>query len=174
VLSESAGGRLVPLARGAALESGARYAVRLSSPEAVHAYVVQEDATGQVTRLFPNPAFGAGRNPLTAKADLLLPGGGRLFRLDETVGRERVYVVATRTAARDIEDLMARVEAAGKGPQQHEMVLRIQSRGVAGLVGPDDDVPALAQALPGDDDAALTVIEFEHRPRASGAASHTP
>jgi len=109
-------------------------------------------------RISPNRSYSPERNPVCPQVGHDIPAGRLLFRLDETIGRERIYVVATRPPARDLEDLM---ERARKEVHPHrEMVLQIQTRGVGGVVGPGD-----AQPLTRDDDVALKVLKFEHRPR---------
>jgi hypothetical protein len=174
VLVENADARLEPLAAGASLASGARYAVRFALNTRAYVYVVQEDAAGHLTRLFPNAAYGSGTNPVRPAIDYFLPGGDRLFQLDDTLGTERVYLLATRLPARDVEDVVARLDGAGnpaaRAAAAQEMVLQVRSRGVAGVV--DAHTPpgraALAAALArADEESALAVLEFPHvaRPR---------
>jgi hypothetical protein len=169
VLVEDADGRLQPLPPGGTLGSGTRYGVRFSTTTRGHVYVVQEDGAGHLTRLFPNPAYGSGVNPVRESVDYFLPGGEQLFQLDDTVGTERIYVMASRFAARDVEDVIGRIEtaenAAGRDAALHEMVLQVRSRGVAGVVGPrtSPDRGALEAAFAhADDDSVLSVIEFRH------------
>ena len=174
VVAEDEQAHLEPVRAGAALPSGGRYAIRFLSRTSAHVYVVQEDAAGEVTALFPNGAFSRGRNPVQRDVDYVIPDDERLFQLDNTVGRERVYIVATRAPARDLEDLMRRLKVPGQGEPAHEMVLQIRSRGIAGIVDPSAPSTAasvrelLAAAARREDDTTLTVIEFEHVPRRSG------
>jgi outer membrane protein OmpA-like peptidoglycan-associated protein len=174
VVAEDEQARLEPVRAGTALPSGGRYAIRFLSRTPAHVYVVQEDAAGKVTALFPNRAFSQGRNPVQRDVDYVVPDDDRLFQLDDTVGRERVYIVATRTPARDLEDVMRRLKGPGQGEPAHEMVLQIRSRGVAGVVAPSSPSSAasmrdlFAAAGKCADDTTLTVIEFEHVPRRGG------
>ncbi len=167
VLVEGEEGRLAPLTAGGSVPSGGRYAVRFSTPEPAHAYAVQEDSGGHLVRLFPSPS-GGGKNPVRAKTDYYLPGGDQLFQLDDVTGSERIFVVATRVPARDIEDLLQRLDTAADAGTVHELVLQIRSRGVAGVVAgrPTAGREALSVALAHHEgDGALTVIEFAHVPR---------
>jgi hypothetical protein len=175
LLVEGRDGRLEPPPRRrVALPSGARYALRFASPEAVYVYAVQEDSEGHVARLFPDARDGT-TGPARAGVEQRLPGDGRLYRLDDTVGRERIYVAATRSPARDLEDVITRFQRSGDTGASREMVLEIRTRGVAGVVGPDGSEPAAAPAegSRADEDSALVVIEFEHvaHPQAAPAAS---
>jgi hypothetical protein len=174
LLVEGSDGRLAPPRLRVALPSGARYALRISSPEAVYVYAVQEDSKGHVARLFPD-ARDATTGPARAGVEQRLPGDGRLYRLDDTVGRERIYVAATRLPARDLEDVIRRFQSNGDTGAPREMVLQIRTRGVAGVVEPDEGGPVVApsQGSRADADSALVVIEFEHAARRQNTATST-
>lgn len=157
--------RLKPLGPRGAVPSGAHYALRISSPENVHVYAVQEDSAAQVTCLFPNPSFTSDGNPIRAGIDYTLPKD-KLFRLDDVVGRERIYVVATRRPAQDLEYLLKHPER-----RKQQLIVQVRTRGVAPELIEDTRSTPLERALAKDDDAVLKVIAFDHVQGAPGAST---
>ena len=90
-----------------ALSSDDSYYLRIKTAEKCYAYVFQRDSRDAVQQLFPNPAWVGTSNPL-------LPGETRIpaadqqnswFYLDDTVGEESIYLLASRWPQRDLEKL---------------------------------------------------------------------
>ena len=87
------GGERVQIPPGGTLRSGDRFALELQMDRPAFIYVVQFFADGTSDVLFPSEgkAFvGATQGNL-----LRIPPGGSLFALDNAVGEENVYIIAS-------------------------------------------------------------------------------
>lgn len=82
------------LANGGTLRSGDRFALRLTVIEPLYLYVEQHAASGAISALHP-PAADPPQTTVPGTA-LLLPASGS-FQLDERIGRESIWVVASRS-----------------------------------------------------------------------------
>ena len=88
-------------------------------------YIYQLDAQGKSTRVFPNEAFKTARNPVPAGAGLWVHNEKDVLVLDETTGKERLYVFGS---PRSVPELETSGELAGKDLDE---VVAIQKMGVA-------------------------------------------
>ncbi len=105
------GEREIELASGALVRVGDRLRLELSSSEAAHVYVFDEDERGAFFVLFPLPGFEP-RNPLAGGATHVLPGtsGGveRAWVVTSAGGTETLLVVRSREPLAELEALCAR------------------------------------------------------------------
>jgi hypothetical protein len=115
---------------GSTLRSGERFAVAVSSSRPVFVYVGQRAAVGPVELIYP-PS-----DPQIPSADpsrmLQLPAGGQWFQLDEKVGDETLYVLASTqrldvSAAR--QQLLSRTESDVVRTREPPPVLTERNRG---------------------------------------------
>ena len=78
-----------------------------------YVHIYQTEATGQVFRLFPLEQFDGvilnHENPVKILADYVLPAYDRFFYLDDTIGKEKIYVAASLQRNRDLEELENRL-----------------------------------------------------------------
>ena len=97
---------LRPLLSGASLHSGdwVGFSVRVNQP--AYVYVAQIFTDGSAAVHFPE---GSGDLLLQPGLELPIPGGGELFQLDDVVGEERVYFIASE---RPLGNADARIAAA--------------------------------------------------------------
>ena len=106
-------GPLLPIPSGGELNSGDRYKVVFRANRDCYVYVYQTEATGQVFRLFPLEQFDGvilnHENPIKILADYVLPANDRFFYLDDTIGKEKIYVAASLQRNRDLEELENRL-----------------------------------------------------------------
>ena len=74
-----------------------------------YVYVYQTDATGQVFRLFPLKQYDGvmmnHENPVKAEADVVLPTKDRFFCLDDIIGKEKIFFVASVQQNKELETL---------------------------------------------------------------------
>lgn len=106
--------------------SGESYRIYLRPNSDLYVYVYQEDSTGKGYWLFPNADIAL-NNPLKGGVDYWIPRRDRTFRLDDTSGTERIYIVAATDRATDLEQL---IDNPSSG---REEVIRITTRGVANI-----------------------------------------
>jgi hypothetical protein len=109
----------------------------------------QADSRGKVWQLFPNtgwtPHVG---NPLQGGKSYTLPSDSTWYYLDDVVGEETIYVVASRG---ELADLDALFEEAGNSSEGAERLLQ--------------ELSAIQQG--GRNDAVCEAFTFEHGPAAA-------
>lgn len=97
---------------GAVLQSGDRFQLSIELPELSYLYVVLISPNDQLSRLYPATVTGS-ENPV--RGTVLIPNDfATPFRLDATVGIERLIIFAQRDRSETLEQL---VEVAGKPGQ---------------------------------------------------------
>lgn len=134
--------RISRLVDGDSVRPGDRLFLEVESGEPVHLYVLNEDLFGHVYVLFPVPGLDLA-NPLPANRRLRVPGAVDGAPQDWVVtsagGQERFMVVAARRRLPEVEQVVARFDAADaerqvdmsrKGPAE-----TVSLRGVGGLAG---------------------------------------
>ena len=89
------------LSDGDTLTHRDNYAVEFTPKTTAHVYVYQVDATGNVTRLYPNPEFSQSGNPVEPGRLYRVPNLGRWLYLDANKGTEHIVVVAQKDALED-------------------------------------------------------------------------
>ena len=145
----------VPLNNGQELSSEDRYFVALNPIQDCYLYVFQIDSTGKLDWLFPTNNFGlhsSGRNPVPAGAWTKIPAVDNAFFLDENLGVEHLYLVATHGPWPELEAALSKAAQArplGKPVLAH---LDIKPRGVAGT-----ESVKIGPALPGIVDATTNL-----------------
>jgi hypothetical protein len=96
--------QLETINEGDVLQSGEAYALFVQPSDGCYLYVYQTDAAGETFRLFPNPAFKTADNPVAGGKDLWVPNGEQLLTLDQTTGKERIYVFASLQRVPELEN----------------------------------------------------------------------
>lgn len=90
---------------GDTMTSGDGYFFHIKAQKDCYLYLFQVDATGTVFRLFPSDKFHTGKNPVRAKGRLTLPNDKEVFYLDQTVGKEEFYFLASQERLEKLEQL---------------------------------------------------------------------
>jgi len=109
-------GSLKPILPDTVLRSGDHYKVVFTPNQDGYVYLFQVDSMGQCFQLFPmheikGVQFDNG-NPVKAGRRYVLPSEDRSFRLDHTVGRERLYLMITARPHEELESLAQRMDEA--------------------------------------------------------------
>lgn len=118
--SESADGSFQVLKEGELLRSGEAFAFFVRPSGTCYLYVIQVDGLGKAFKLFPNAEYQTALNPVAGGMECWIPNDKKTFELDETTGRETIYLFAssgkvdelegdrpTALSGKDIEDLIA-------------------------------------------------------------------
>ncbi len=125
VFYEAPNGRLYPVREGMALYPRDNYAVYFKPRRRAYVYIFQVDTASQVTRLFPNPElFRTATNPREAGQATWAPGPGRFFFLDQTKGREEIFLFASPEPIPALE---------GKAPSAASLARPLKLMGVGGV-----------------------------------------
>ena len=95
VFFEGDDGKPYPVRNGMVLYSNDNYAIYFKPGRTCYMYVFQEDSTGKVYRLFPNTTYGTETNPVIKGTEYWVPSRDTWLYLDENVGKERIYVIAS-------------------------------------------------------------------------------
>ncbi len=96
-------GTLAQIFEGDVLRSGDGYAIYAKPSDDCYLYVFQLDETGKAYRLFPNDAYETEDNPIRAGRDLWIPNPQKLLILDETTGKEKIYLFASPNPIPELE-----------------------------------------------------------------------
>jgi hypothetical protein len=120
-------GPLLPITNGSEMSSGDQYKVYFRANRDCYVYVYQTESTGKVFRLFPLQQFDGvmlnHQNPVQTLADYVLPANDRYFYLDDTIGTEKIYFVASLKRNRELETLDDRlIEAAVQGKDDAQVL----------------------------------------------------
>jgi hypothetical protein len=107
--------RLEPIEDGAILRDGRgdplagdKIKIFFRANCACHVYIIGTDATGYVTRIFPDPDSVL-TNPVQPDREYLLPEGNDWWGLDEQRGVEQIHFLASFRPRPDIEEIIARM-----------------------------------------------------------------
>ena len=107
------------------------YRLALELVEARHVHVYQLTSSGNLVRLFPNPAYSPAENPLLPGLATLLPAGPNWLYLDGVPGEERLYVVASTGPLQNLDDLYARhtqePDAAARDETLSELLAKLET-----------------------------------------------
>ena len=118
-------GPFLPITSGIELSSGDHYKTYFKANQDCYVYVYQTDATGQVFRLFPLKQFDGvmlnHNNPVKAEADVVLPSDDRFFYLDNTIGKEKIYFIASLQRNSDLETLEDRMANALRAQDERQI-----------------------------------------------------
>ena len=126
---EDGKGRMQPMPEGAVLKSGEGYALYLKPSDEAFVYVYQVDGSGKSFRLFPSKEYRTMDNPAAPAADLWIPNEKDLVTLDDTTGKERLFIFASPTKLAEFEgDAAAQLDA-----KDLESAVGIKKMGVGGL-----------------------------------------
>jgi predicted Ser/Thr protein kinase len=127
VLRLSGQGTPSVLKQGDSLLPGDRMAVYVKPKDTTYVYVMRVSTSGEVTRIFPNPAVTPQENPVLAGTELWLPAPNSVrgwFSLNETAGQGEVIVIATSDPLRRLDDPVGLLAMMGKvGPGADEKLL---------------------------------------------------
>jgi hypothetical protein len=137
----------IPLRNGQELSSDDRYFITIRPNQDSYFYVFQIDSIGKLDWLFPANSFSkdsSGRNPVPAGAITKVPPADRAFYLDESLGVEHLYLVATPGPWPELEVALSQAAQAKPFGKPLLANLDIKPRGVAGTESVD-----FGPALPG-------------------------
>ena len=148
------------------------YGIFFQPPAESWVYILQQDSIGAISVLFPNPDFSDQTNPLPGGTPVWIPKDyNNWFFLDETVGRESFFVVASKERNVELESMLA-------GDRTKEVLgplARLLGEGERDLGGvkkfreepkllPDGNSVLLEeQLLQGKGDNFVYVLGFEHK-----------
>lgn len=115
------------LKNGSALHSGDHYKIIFTPNQDCYVYIFQVDSANKVYSLFPMQKFGKlmlnNVNPLQSGQTYYIPAEGKSFILDDQVGTERIYFLAS--FERDLE-LEAQYQRAFEAQQQRDVEEQLQ------------------------------------------------
>jgi len=97
---------------GGVLRSGDMFRVRFKLKKEAYVYVLSLDSKGNLAKLFPDRdgKMGAKFKPNEAYT---IPVKDRWFRLDDNIGQETIYLIASQKAIEDIDEKIEKVKKPG-------------------------------------------------------------
>jgi len=127
VLRHAEQGGAFVLRQGDSLLPGDRMAVFVMPKDTTYVYVLRVTTSGEVAKLFPNPAVTPHENPVLAGTELWLPAPNSVrgwFSLHDKAGQSEVIVIATAEPLRRLNDPIAILSLLGRvGPETDEKLL---------------------------------------------------
>lgn len=124
VLRQSEQGAPSVLKQGDALLPGDRMAIYVKPKGTTYVYVLRVSTSGEVTKVFPNPAVTPQENPVLAGTELWLPAPNSVrgwFAVKEAPGQGEVIVIATSDPLRRLDDPIGLLSLMGRiDPQAEE------------------------------------------------------
>ena len=180
-------GPLKPIKPGTVLRSGDHYKIIFTPDEDAYVYIFQADSKGQFFQLFPLSEFrGVAldyRNPVRKGQEYVLPAPDKAYQLDDTIGKESIYLVASRGPRKELERLADELQLAQKRGQMQRAMSTAKAvdgyfknkRGLAAVVVDSSDARVTVPWKPGQSfpvfkerleelcPACAYVTEFEHR-----------
>ena len=122
-------GKMQAMDENAVLASGYGYSIYINPSDICYLYVYQIDALGKSFRLFPNNKFETAENPIEPSVGMWLPNERKLYSLDETTGKEFVYVFASREPISEFDG----ASALEMDKVNLDKVIKLKKMGIAGL-----------------------------------------
>jgi hypothetical protein len=102
-------GELKPINNGDILKSGDHFKIIFTPDKDCYVYIFQVDSSGQIFKLFPMKSFKGVQvnnfNPVKKGTTYTIPSSEKAFVLDDHVGTERIYLVASKKRNYEIEKL---------------------------------------------------------------------
>lgn len=111
--------------REAVLKTGDRLKMMVELQKQCHVYVIHRNSHDELAMLFPYNGGQAVGDPLLGKP-YFIPEGDAWFELDQNVGKETFYLLASPDRLTGLEDLFAAYQAADAERKQ-EIARRIQA-----------------------------------------------
>jgi hypothetical protein len=137
---------------GDKLSSQGNYLFALYPDRPAYFYIFQIDSHGKLDWLFPrNPyaAFSLGQNPVPSGRWTLIPDKSQAFYLDENLGVEHFYIIATGSPWTKIEELLGRASKEGVTDKVINTNFVVAMRGAGGLRPTSVNLPDLAEKKTG-------------------------
>lgn len=110
------GGEMNEVAPDAVYHAGDKIRLRIEVNDDGYLYIVNRGSSGTWKPLFPAAEIAGGDNRVRRGRAYEVPAG-YVFTFDETPGEEKLFVVFSRTPAKEIEDLIYELTGAGKAAQ---------------------------------------------------------
>ena len=130
---------------GEELPSGANYFFGLHPEENAYFYIFQIDSTGKLDWLFPKNNYlshSTGQNPAFAAKWTRIPRSvNQAFFLDENLGVEHFYIVATQTPWPALEEALGKARLSGSMNRPILANFSLKTRGSAGTRPVEFDLP---------------------------------
>lgn len=114
-VSQADDGEVKPIANGDTLRSGQKIGLAFKADADCYVHVLWWDSNGAVGRLFPNPKLTEGTGEIKAGITQWLPfkQGKHWYVLDQNVGEETIYLVASRERNPKLEQLYSKLQSTG-------------------------------------------------------------
>lgn len=121
------------LRSGGEMTAQDHYGVFFEPSQEAFVYIMQQDTTGKIDILFPNPKWTLQTNPVPAGKVVWVPTDPQhWFHLDENVGREVILIAASRKSIERLESILRNADGEEVQGPLAEWILSSE-RGVGGV-----------------------------------------
>jgi hypothetical protein len=177
-------GPVRPIRNDDELRSGDHYKIFFTTSRDCYVYIFQIDAAGQIFRLFPLEQFDGvvlnHQNPVKGGSEVVLPTKDRFFYLDNIIGKEKIYFVASLQPDSALETLEYQMNTASRTSNTElinnaraDMSAYLSTRGIGGInethaipvswQSGDAASPVIGQILKNLGNGNVHTVEFFHR-----------
>ena len=121
--------RFVSIGRDTTLQTGDAFKMRVELHSACYVYVIYRSSGGEWSLLFPD-GLGQFEADYEESKPYYIPKGDAWFELDEQIGHETFYVLASSDRLKDLEALFAAyesAESAGRSERASEIRAKIRA-----------------------------------------------
>ena len=130
-------GQPQPLVNGSILHSGDHYKLIFTPPTKSYVYLLQIDSSDQIYCLFPMKSFKGvtvnNFNPVTAGKTYSIPAPDKSFKLDNQLGTEKIYLIASPQEDKVLEDFCLQADTDTEFSLA-QLDIHVKTRGPAGIV----------------------------------------
>ena len=158
----------VTITNGSDLYSGQNFQVGFRPYATSYVYVYQIDTQGNICKLFPGgdhlDSGNSMENPLKSGQIYWIPGKDAWLRLDDQKGKEKIYVVASRSRNALLEDLSKEAEMSGQrggGQSKVEEVSEKTQETLERVMGVSKAIVRKTRTTASDRNAPAKVRSFE-------------
>ena len=142
--------------------SGGQFRILFRPTQDCYVYIVNEDATGQHALLFPNAEITQ-HHFCRANEPYEIPGGDQWYTLDDNIGIETMYVLASRDPLPEIENAAKLKEYAEKyQTQSRGVTIESSHKKTSTSSSSGSDVDFNLDFVEGDGSQTVQIIRIKH------------
>jgi S1-C subfamily serine protease len=119
------------------LRSGDKFQVSFKASQNSYVYVILHDSKGEISQLFPNPKVELSTKVIKDNV-YVIPAKNKWFWLDENVGKETIYLLATKNPLVDTQTVMNTLKTEGIGKLQKKLGANLLATKVITIFHTDD------------------------------------
>jgi len=127
----------VLMEQGGVLRSGDKFQVSFKASQDSYIYIFLQDSKGEISQLFPHPKVKQS-NKVIKDNEYVIPAKDKWFWLDENVGKETIYILATENPLDATETVMRTLKSSGINQLQKSLASNLLATKVINIFHTDE------------------------------------